>query len=336
MELYIDGFAARGHAAAAQGGRYRFLKGFRPILLRQSRTSSVGRVLTSPLSKLGLGAAQFRLDGPSPAAVRGRSPEAEVGDILAIAARSNISVFDAATSSAWGESVIGERMPQPCPFRVALKAARMDRGADYVEDQARAALQRLRLRRADAVVVPIAGDLFGPYGAEIWTRLQALRDEGLFAKLGVSVYASDDPLGVARRFKPDIVQAPASLLDQRLLVDGTLAELAAMGVEVQMRSIFLQGLLFLPPDRVPGPLKGAASRLSRVRRMIAEGRSDPLQAALGFALSRPEAQAVIVGVATAPELQAVVAAAQSPPPDLDWDEMALDDPVALDPRRWVA
>jgi len=73
-----------------------------------------------------------------------------------------------------------------------------------------------------------------------------------------------------------------------------------------------------------------------VRRMIAEGRSDPLQAALGFALSRPEATAVIVGVSTAAELQAVVAAAMSPPPDLDWDDMALDDPSAFDAGRWAA
>jgi aryl-alcohol dehydrogenase-like predicted oxidoreductase len=87
---------------------------------------------------------------------------------------------------------------------------------------------------------------------------------------------------------------------------------------------------------MPGPLKVAASRLSRVRRMIAEGRSDPLQAALAFALSRPEAASVIVGVTTAAELQAIVAAASSPPPDLDWDEMALDDPEVLDGRRWVA
>ena len=227
-------------------------------------------------------------------------------------------------------------MPAPCPFRVVIKAGRIDKGADYIEAEAMASLKRLGLQRADAIVVQIASDLFGPYGGEAWARLLSLRDRGLFQRVGVSVYASDDPLGIARRFKPDIVQAPASLLDQRLLVDGTLAKLAGMGIEVQIRSIFLQGLLFLPPDRVPGPLKGAASRLSRVRRMIAEGRSDPLQAALGFALSRQEASAVIVGVATAPELQAVVAAAMSPPPDLDWDEMALDDPVALDPRRWVA
>ena len=143
-------------------------------------------------------------------------------------------------------------------------------------------------------------------------------------------------MGVARRFRPDIVQAPASLLDQRLIVNGALAELAEMDIEVHLRSIFLQGLLFLPPDRVPAPLQTAARGLSRVRRMIAEGRSDPLQAALGFALARPEAATVIVGVTTAAELQAVVAAAASPPPELDWNLMALEDPSPLDAGHWAA
>ena len=59
-----------------------------------------------------------------------------------------------------------------------------------------------------------------------------------------------------------------------------------------------------------------------------------LQAALGFALSRPEASSVIVGVTTAAELSAIVAAALTPLPDLDWDDMALDDPIALDSGRW--
>jgi aryl-alcohol dehydrogenase-like predicted oxidoreductase len=294
----------------------------------------MGCFLSLSLFKLGLGAAQFRLDASAPA--RGRSAEAEVGEILAVAARAGLGVFDSTTAAAHGETLLGSRLPRPCPFRVMVKTSRADRGADAVEAEARASLTRLGLQRADAIIVQVASDLFGPHGQEVWDRLLALRDQGLFQRVGVSAYASDDPLGVARRFKPDIVQVPASLLDQRLLVDGTLASLAEMGVEVQMRSIFLQGLLFLPPDRMPGPLKGAASRLSRVRRMIAEGRSDPLQAALGFALSRAEASSVIVGVTTAAELQAIVAAALSPPPDLDWDDMALDDPEALDGRHWVA
>jgi hypothetical protein len=42
-------------------------------------------------------------------------------------------------------------------------------------------------------------------------------------------------------------------------------------------------------------------------------------------------------VASAAELQAVIAASASPPPDLDWDEMALEDPAALIGRDgWAA
>jgi aryl-alcohol dehydrogenase-like predicted oxidoreductase len=281
------------------------------------------------ISRLGLGTAQFGLDGAAPH--RGRQPEAEVRDMLAIAAAKGIGLLDAGAASPHGEAILGAVMPRPAPFGVVIKAARGDRGPDYVEAEARSSLARLGLNRADAIVVQSAGDLFSGYGQALWDRLLALREAGLFGRVGISAYASDDPVGLARRFQPDLVEAPASLLDQRLLTDGSLRAIRDLGVQVHLRSIFLNGLLFLPPDRVPGHLRAAAGRLSRARRMIAEGRSDPLQAALGFALSRPEASAVIVGAATTAELSAVIAAAASPPPELDWDDMALEDAAVLDP-----
>jgi aryl-alcohol dehydrogenase-like predicted oxidoreductase len=284
------------------------------------------------LGKLGLGSAQF----PSGGSFRGRPPEAEVRDMLVSAGRAGLGFLDAGQAQAAAEQTLGAQMPRPAPFNVLVRSVRGDRGPDAVEAEVRATLGRIGLTKARAVVVQSASDLFAASGLALWHRLKLLRDAGLFDQVGVSAYASDDPAGLARRFKPDLVQAPASLLDQRLLLDGSLMAVREMGIEVHLRSIFLNGLLFLPPDRVPAQLKGAAGRLSRARRMIAEGRSDPLQAALGFALSRPEADAVIVGASTAAELSAVIAAASSPPPDLDWDEMALDDPVALDPRRWAA
>lgn len=285
------------------------------------------------MTKLGLSVAQFRFEAGTPG--RGRPPVAEIADILSIAARSQLSVLDACAPYEACESMIGAAMPAPNGFRTLVRAARPDRGPDFVEAEAKASLARLGLRRADAIIVQSAGDLFGKYGAELWDKLTDLKDQGLFDKVGVSALACDDPVGIARRFHPDIIQSPASLLDQRLLANGALAEVADLGVEVHLRSIFLQGLLFLPPDRMPATLKGAASSLSRVRRMIAEGRSDPLQAALGFALSRREATAVIVGASTAQELSAIIAAACSSPPELDWDAMALDDANALD-HRWAA
>jgi aryl-alcohol dehydrogenase-like predicted oxidoreductase len=289
--------------------------------------------MTSPLSKLGLGSGQFALDQVS---VRGRPPAAEVRDILEIAARSRLNTFDITGHSPQAEATIGDVMPRPAPFSVCISTVRADRGPDLVEAEARAALRRLGVEQAECIFVPSASELFGPHGLALWDRLKALKDQGLTRKIGISVFASDDPLGLARRFRPDVVQAPASLLDQRLIVDGTLAAIAGLGMEVHLRSIFLSGLLLLPPDRAPSHLKEAAARISKARRLIAEGRSDPLQAALGFALSRVEASTVLVGVASGAELNAVIAAAASPPPDLDWDEMAIDDPVALDPRAWAA
>ncbi|HPA38054.1 MAG TPA: aldo/keto reductase [Phenylobacterium sp.] len=289
--------------------------------------------MVSPLSKLGIGSGQFALDQTS---VRGRPRSAEVRDMLEIAARTRLTVLDIAGYSPQSDAALGDILPRPNPFDICISTVRADRGADLVEAEARAALRRMGVEQAECIMVPSASELFGPHGAALWDRLKALKDQGVTRKIGVAVFASDDPLGVARRFRPDVVQAPASLLDQRLIVDGTLASIAEMGIQVHLRSIFLNGLLLLPPDRAPNHLKAAAARISRARRLIAEGRSDPLQAALGFALSRAEAHTVLVGVASTAELNAVIAAGANPPPDLDWDEMALDDPVALDPRAWAA
>lgn len=290
--------------------------------------------MTQLLAKLGLGSGQFGLDQPHGG--RGRARDVEARDILSIAARSGLAVMEVGRHSHAVETTLGQVLPRPNPFRLTITSVRGDRGPDFAEAELRAQLRRLGLERVDAIFAPSATDMLSPSGPALWDRLRKLKDEGICRKVGVSVYASDDPVGLARRFKPDVVQAPASLLDQRLIVDGSLSELAGMGVEVQLRSIFLNGVLFLPPDRAPSHLKAAAGRISRARRLIAEGRSDPLQAALGFALSRPEASAVLVDVASAAEMSAVIAAASSPPPDLDWDEMAIDDPAALDPRAWAA
>jgi len=288
-----------------------------------------------PVSKLGLGTAQFGLDyGVSNR--RGRLPEAECAAILQLAAGAGMGLVDTAAQYGQAESVLGRLLPKPSPFRLVTKTARVADGVDAVEAAARGSLQRMGVERGDALLVHAAADLLGPQGPALWDRLKRLKDEGLFDRIGISAYAAEDPLGLARRFKPEVMQLPVSLLDQRLIQDGALAEIAALGIEIHLRSIFLQGLLFLPRDGLPEPLAGAGPRLSRIRRTIAEAGADPLQAALAFALSREEASTVVLGVTSAAELRAVLAAAAAPPPKLDWAALALDHAIALDPHRWAA
>ncbi len=294
---------------------------------------------SAAMMKLGLGAARFGMECAA-SAERGRLTEAEAMAAVALAADAGVRLIDTSAQFGESEAVLGRVLPKappsPPPFRVITKTAPIAMGVQMVESAARASLLRLRIERAGALVVHTAADLLGAEGPQLWARMNALKGEGFYEAVGISARASDDPVGLARRFKPDLMQLPVSLLDQRLVADGTLATLAEMGVEVQLRSIFQQGLLFLPRDGLPANIADAGPRLSRIRRTIMEAGADPMQAALAFALNRPEASAVIVGVASAAEFRAVLAAAVSPSPVLDWDALRLDDPVALNPQLWAA
>jgi aryl-alcohol dehydrogenase-like predicted oxidoreductase len=159
-----------------------------------------------------------------------------------------------------------------------------------------------------------------------------LKDEGAVGGIGISAYVADDPAALAARFRPDAMQVPFSLLDQRLLRDGSLARLKDARVEVHARSVFLQGLLFL--EKLPDNLRAAAPLLASVRAKIAAAGTTPLAAALGFVLSRPEVDVAVTGVTALKELEEILAAAGAPLPQLDWSSFALDDARLLTPSLW--
>jgi aryl-alcohol dehydrogenase-like predicted oxidoreductase len=186
--------------------------------------------------------------------------------------------------------------------------------------------------KADTLLVHGACDLGGAEGEALWAALCRLKDEGVFGKIGISTYVADDPAMLAEKFRPDAMQLPFSLLDQRLLKDGTLARLHALGAEVHARSLFLQGLLFM--EELPAKLQRAAAHLAGVHGTLADANITPLAAALGFVLARPEIAFGLVGVTTGKELDEIIAAATLPLPQLDWSSLALNDELVLTPSLW--
>ena len=109
-----------------------------------------------------------------------------------------------------------------------------------------------------------------------------------------------------------LVQAPANLLDQRLLRDGSLRALKDAGCEVHVRSAFLQGLLIGLDGPLPAYFQRYAAMLDRVRATAATAKLSTLELALGFLLEQPDIDHVIVGVTRAEELAAILDAARRP------------------------
>jgi aryl-alcohol dehydrogenase-like predicted oxidoreductase len=286
-------------------------------------------------ANLGLGSAQFGGDyGISN--TRGRVGEEDVRQILELAADCRILNIDASHHDGDVERILGRNWPFPSPFKPQIRTLRLEKGLDWLESRLRRSVDHMGLVRAHAALVDAAEDLMGPEGDALWTRLEKLKADGLISKIGISATAADQPVLLAQRFKPDIMQVPASILDQRLVRNGAIKNLADLGVEVQIRSIFLQGLLFLPREALPANLIPIGPHLSRVRRIMAESGADPLHAALSFALNLDGVSTVMVGVTSAAELRAIVAASERKAPRINYDAMALNDDVALDPNQWFA
>jgi aryl-alcohol dehydrogenase-like predicted oxidoreductase len=278
------------------------------------------------LEKLGLGTVQFgQAYGVSNRG--GQVPKPEAAAILKMAAAAGLGLLDTAANYGEAEAVLATL--DTASFRIVSKTIALKHGLEAVVARARQSATALK---ADTLLVHAASDLLGPDGEALWTALRRLRDQGIFKKIGISVYVADDPASLAARFRPDVMQVPFSLLDQRLLVDGTLVRLEALGVEVHARSLFLQGLLFL--ENLPEKLHHAAPDLARLRMRLQQAGFTPIAAALGFVLSRPQIAFGLVGVTSSVELNDIIEAVQKPLPDLDWASFALADETVLTPSLW--
>ena len=192
----------------------------------------------SVVSRLGLGVGRL---GAS--AVSRRAAEAETFAAIALAADAGVRLVDCPPEPEAAERLLGAVLPREAAFKVMIRSADVEGGPAAVVRRLRTSLRRMKIERADAVLAR-AASVTGEEGSRLWDALLRLKDEGVVGAVGLTACVCDDPAGLARRFRPDLMQLPLSLLDQRLLVSGALSEIAGRGVEVHLRSVFLHGLLF--------------------------------------------------------------------------------------------
>jgi D-threo-aldose 1-dehydrogenase len=282
---------------------------------------------------LALGTVQFGLDyGVSNAA--GKVPLDAARAILRAASDAGVDRVDTAAAYGDSEAVLSELLGGFPAIRVITKAPRLiDGDVAAVLARARASAERFG-PRLDALLLHSATDLAGPAGVQLWAGLEALKAEGLTPRIGFSAYVDDDPLALARRYRPDLVQVAASVFDQRLVASGAIAAMADDGVEIHVRSIFLQGLAFMRPEGLPAKLAAAAPMLARWRTALDAAGASPARACLDYGLGIEGAARLVVGVTSPDELADILFLTSAPPPGLDYSVFTLDDPQILDPWRW--
>lgn len=284
--------------------------------------------------KLALGTVQFGLEY----GVANREGRVSMEAAAAIVRQARLAGMDTLdTAASYGDSEARLGTIGVADWRVVSKLPAVPDACDdvaaWVASMARESVARLNVPALHGLLLHRPEQLLAPGDERLFRALQQLKWDGVVGKIGVSIYEPSELDAIWGRFPCDIVQAPFNLLDRRLVTSGWLERLAGDGVEVHVRSVFLQGLLLMP-SAGRAPAFGRWSSLwEGFDAWIAQGGVTPVEACLRDALTVPGISRVVVGVDSVQQLTEILAAADGPVSPLP-DTLRTEDPDLLNPARW--
>ncbi|MDA1082645.1 MAG: aldo/keto reductase [Gemmatimonadetes bacterium] len=286
--------------------------------------------------KLALGTAQIGLDyGISNQ--RGQVSRAEAVEILKLARASSVTMLDTAVSYGDSEARLGDISASRGMDVVSKLPAIPDDVADiagWMRDIVRGSLGRLRVTRLYGLLLHRSHALRGARAKEVGAALTGLMDAGLVLKTGVSIYVPAELDEIGGDAAVRLVQAPLNFFDDRLIQSGWLSRLKQKGIEVHARSIFLQGVLLFTPQNRPERFERWAEHFARYDGWMKTHDRSRLEVCVGYAMSVPEIDRIVVGVESAEQLTGIVAAAKLAPRPVP-AALSATDPDLLDPLVWM-
>jgi aryl-alcohol dehydrogenase-like predicted oxidoreductase len=288
------------------------------------------------LNRLALGTAQFGLSYGI-ANERGQISLDEARAILKHARASGMNTLDTAISYGDSERRLGEIGVQG--WQIVSKLPNVPNGCSditqWVASAVLGSLERLKVTSIYGLLLHRPQQLLEAEGDQLYRSLQQLKNDGLVYNIGVSIYDPAELGSLYDRFNFDIVQSPFNLLDHRMVESGWFERLSRRGVEVHVRSIFLQGLLLLPSHLRPDRFNRWQPFWNRLNQWLSATGITPLQACLRHALAQTEIDRIIIGVDSLSHLNEALRAVDGGvfdvPPELHCDDLDL-----INPTRWSA
>ncbi|HTA64398.1 MAG TPA: aldo/keto reductase [Xanthomonadaceae bacterium] len=285
-------------------------------------------------SRLALGTAQFGLSYGI-ANAGGQMTLSEGAAVLSRAREAGVRTLDTAIAYGDSERTLGSL--GVADWEIITKLPTMPDDArpvvDWVRGQLSASMSRLDTQRIHGLLLHRPAQLLAAGGRELYRALLDQRESGGVKKIGISIYGPDELDQLPASMKFDIVQAPMNILDMRMVRSGWADRLQETGCEFHARSIFLQGLLLMPPTGRPGRFDRWRSLWRTWDDWLKTTGLSALQACLLHALGTSCADKLVVGVDNVAHLSGIVSAMEGKLPPIPAD-LATDDVELLNPSLW--
>lgn len=273
------------------------------------------------ISKLTLGTVQFGLNYG--VANEGGKPAYETArDIIALARENGVNCLDTAVKYGESEAVLGKALAElniKDEMVVVSKVPPVENAdatsgdiESFIRDAVTGSLKRLGLD-----YLPIC--LF--HKDEDFAHVDALlklRDEGLVKHVGVSAGTNpDNILPAVSSGQAEAVQIPFNVFDKTVFDTKFFDQIETNGVALFSRSVYLQGLLLMPEDKILPELRDVIPARRQLETIAKELDMTMAELCMRYVISQKMVTSVLVGVDSIEQMKQNLAVFENGPLDDD-------------------
>ena len=262
--------------------------------------------------------------------------DAGVRALLNSAKNIGITKIDTASMYHGSEDLIGKNYDKDLIITTKISVPDGDDFLKSLEMQIKQSFTRLGVRSVENLLLHTPTVMHDAKRAkDMIGFIDQLKSDGVIKNFGLSVYDDSSLFKCHELDYIDVIQVPFNVFDQRLLSSGVIDQLQELGKVLQIRSVFLQGLLLMDQGKIPPYFDEWRIELSRWDEICKEIGSNKEHVALAFCLCQKWADTVILGVDNVKQFSSNVAGMTDMIGiDLSNVGLSIDSESLLNPSLW--
>ncbi len=257
----------------------------------------------------------------------------EIENILLAAERHKIVFLDTAIAYGNAEHILGKIGVSKFKVISKISSLRFESHVkDYVVKSVEEACTRLGIDALEGLLIHDPKDLEGQNREEVHEALNYAKEQGLIHRIGASIYSPNDLHWNDFDWNLDIVQVPINVFDSRFETTDFLKTALNNGIEIQARSIFLQGCLLSDIDYLNKYFYKWLDYFKLLAMHAGKSKSK-VQMCVVHANSFIELSSCVFGVSSSKQLDEIVAAMLLTPQQAP-ESLRINEDEICDPRKW--
>ena len=255
----------------------------------------------------------------------------EILKIKKIISKNNIKYWDTAINYGRSEKILGNlKIEKKIITKISLPKKKVKNLKNWFSFTLKRSLKRVKVKSLHGLLIHSTSDILSS-NKDFLNFIKESKKRKLVSKIGVSVYDITEVEKILKFWKPDIIQLPINIFDQRFLKNNLLKKIKNKRIEIYARSCFLQGILLKNQLRM-GNNKSKKIFKNFVTWCV-KNRTSQLTSCLHFIKRIKEIKSIVIGFDNASQLNEIINAFNKKA-ILVPNKFVNKEKRLIDPRKW--